>query len=328
MINKYQKAVSETDQFKDDVHRSIQISFKNIRREIDYIQQRVSDEVFNSAENALNKKDWKECGFENRIGDILWYVTNLSNHFDLKLDEILNKNQKKIDALYISKKSKSNSSIQIEKLPTNLEVGFIDAGKNRLLLLIKLENGEFLQIGDTIDDNSHDDDDYRYHDVFHFSYLAYLDWSPVLRSLFRRKRKSIPVIDRVEDGARAAILEEAISAIVFERAKKDSKYFEGSKKVDFELLDIIKGMTVGLEVGSVHHKNWEKAIIEGFKVFRKLKESNGGIVQIKKGNLIFKNIDTDISFKSIQDEILKDAHKELEEVTDEDLKSVKKAQRV
>ena len=67
-----------------------------------------------------------------------------------------------------------------------------------------------LNMGDRLTDNSKDPDFYRYHDVIHLSYAAYLGWSPVVRSLLRCKRKSEPEVDEVEDGARAAVAEEAV----------------------------------------------------------------------------------------------------------------------
>ncbi|MFX5743284.1 pyrophosphatase, partial [Acinetobacter baumannii] len=58
-------------------------------------------------------------------------------------------------------------------------------------------------VGDRLTDNAAEPDDYRFHDVFHYAYIAVLGWSPVIRSLLRLKRKSVPKIDEVDDGARA-----------------------------------------------------------------------------------------------------------------------------
>ncbi len=77
-----------------------------------------------------------------------------------------------------------------------------------------------------MDDNAHEADGYRFHDVFHLAFMATFGWSPVIRALLKRKRKSNPAIDNVEDGARAIIIEEAISAMVYEHAK-DHNFYEG-----------------------------------------------------------------------------------------------------
>ena len=46
------------------------------------------------------------------------------------------------------------------------------------------------KIGDELTDNAYKDDGYRFHDVFHSAYVAILGWSPVIRKLLKRKRKS------------------------------------------------------------------------------------------------------------------------------------------
>ena len=60
-----------------------------------------------------------------------------------------------------------------------------------------------INIGDRLTDNKTEEDDYRFHDVFHLAYAAILGWSPVTRSLFKVKRKSDPKTDETQDGARA-----------------------------------------------------------------------------------------------------------------------------
>ena len=46
------------------------------------------------------------------------------------------------------------------------------------------------QLGDDLRDNVENEDGYRYHDVFHLACVAKLRWSPVMRKLMNRKRKS------------------------------------------------------------------------------------------------------------------------------------------
>jgi hypothetical protein len=45
-------------------------------------------------------------------------------------------------------------------------------------------------LGDDLTDNAYVDDGYRFHDVIHLALIAHLGWSPVVRGLMRRKRKS------------------------------------------------------------------------------------------------------------------------------------------
>jgi hypothetical protein len=129
-----------------------------------------------------------------------------------------------------------------------------------------------------VTDNILDPDGYRYHDIFHFSHAVSLGWSPVTRALLKCKRKSQPAIDENEDGARAAALEEAISALVFSRAKM-MRYFEDATQVDYDLLKSIQEMIQGYEVQSIPVWQWEHAILEGYRVFRLLTQNQGGAVK-------------------------------------------------
>jgi hypothetical protein len=134
-------------------------------------------------------------------------------------------------------------------------------------------------IGDPLDDNARHPDDYRYHDVFHLSYAACLGWSPVLRALMKRKRKSDPDTDRIEDGARARAIEEAISALVFQMSKSYD-YFAGRNHVDESVLRVVASVTPGLEVSVRTKGDWEAAILGGFEIWRELKEQRSGVVRI------------------------------------------------
>lgn len=135
-----------------------------------------------------------------------------------------------------------------------------------------------IQLGDIINDNSKTSDYYRFHDIFHYSFAAILGWSPCTRAMMKRKRKSDFVIDEVEDGARATITEEAISMIIFNEAKR-KQYFEGSTGISKTTLRIIKEMTEDFEVNVRTAKEWEKAILKSYEIFRLLMANGGGIVE-------------------------------------------------
>lgn len=55
-------------------------------------------------------------------------------------------------------------------------------------------------MGDSLDDNSDDSDDYRFHDALHHDQMAVLRWSPAMRGLLKVKRASEPDTDRIQDG--------------------------------------------------------------------------------------------------------------------------------
>jgi len=162
-----------------------------------------------------------------------------------------------------------------EQIPRNLTLEFVERKRGTRIEVV-LRYGS-VSIGDRLTDNIADPDGYRYHDIFHIAYAVFLGWSPVIRSLLRCKRKSDPAIDENQDGARAVIIEEAVAAIVFSRAKK-MQFFEGAQSVDYDLLKSVGEFVQGYEVERVPLWQWETAILEGFRVFRLLRSAPGGKV--------------------------------------------------
>lgn len=164
-----------------------------------------------------------------------------------------------------------------EQLPRRLHVEFLERSRGTQRAAILRCND--INFGDRLTDNIEDPDGYRFHDIFHFAYVVHLGWSPVVRALMRTKRKSKPEIDEAQDGARAVIMEEAVSAIVFSRAKQ-LKLFEGLDHVDFDLLKTVKEFVEGFEVETVPLWQWETAILDGYGVFRSLCAGPGGHVTL------------------------------------------------
>lgn len=163
-----------------------------------------------------------------------------------------------------------------ERLPRVVDVEFkqLDDGKETVILRCR-----GLNFGDRLTDNIELKDGYRFHDVFHLAYAVFLGWSPVIRALLRLKRKSKPAVDEGQDGARAVIVEEGVSAMVFSRGKAMSNY-AGIDKVDYDLLKQIQEFVAGYEVDAVPLWQWECAILEGFRVFRLLLANGGGTVSL------------------------------------------------
>jgi hypothetical protein len=134
-------------------------------------------------------------------------------------------------------------------------------------------NGVF--IGDPLTDNIADPDGYRFHDVFHFANCAILHWSPVVRALIKHKRKSKLDYDEVQDGGRAIVVEEGLTAWIFARAK-ELNFFEGQDRVSLGILKTIGEFVTGYEVSQCPLKLWERAILEGYGVFRQVRAAKGG----------------------------------------------------
>lgn len=180
-----------------------------------------------------------------------------------------------------------------EQFPRQFTLSFSEVGssKNRNEVRVVLDNHR--QLGDIINDNSYTNDYYRYHDIFHYTFATLLSWSPCARAMMRRKRKSNDLYDRIEDGAKAIITEEAISMIIFNEAKRKD-FFSGTTKVSKTTLRIIKEMTENLEVKIRSSKEWEYAIKKSYEIFRLLITNGGGCVK-------FDAIGRNITYNPIQE---------------------------
>ncbi|MCZ8402226.1 nucleoside triphosphate pyrophosphohydrolase family protein [Achromobacter xylosoxidans] len=157
-----------------------------------------------------------------------------------------------------------------EQLPREFRVRVNQRGSGKSYLQW---NGVF--IGDPLTDNIADRDGYRFHDVFHFAYAAILHWSPVIRALIKHKRKSNSKYDEEQDSGRAIVVEEGLTAWIFSKAK-ELNFFEKQEKVSLGVLKTIAEFVSGYEVEKCPLKLWERAILDGYAVFRQMKENEGG----------------------------------------------------
>ena len=137
--------------------------------------------------------------------------------------------------------------------------------------------------GHALRDNRYEDDGYRFHDIFHLTYASVLGWSPSLRALLRRKRKSDPRVDEVEDGGRAIVIEEGISAMVFSYAERRG-FLDGAEAVNYELLRTIRDMASHLEVRCRTEGDWEHAILRGFEIWRQVRAKGKGRLRANLDN--------------------------------------------
>jgi len=177
----------------------------------------------------------------------------------------------------------------LEQLPRVIKMNIIEQKVGTRTFVIQQCNA--INIGSSLTDNRLVDDDYRFHDAFHLAYAAILGWSPVIRALLKLKRKSKPRIDEAEDGARAILIEEGISTLIFNRAHR-LNYFESIKSLDYSLLKLIPEFVWGYEVEKCPLWQWEKAILDGFAVFRKLRKHRRGTVlaDLNKRSITFKEL--------------------------------------
>ena len=149
----------------------------------------------------------------------------------------------------------------------------------------------------TEDDPRREIDGYRFHDSVHFAFVAILGWSPVMRGLMKRKRKSSKDVDDADDGARAQVVEEMIVKLAHSYAVgiDKRKLLDDEEIVTFDLLKRIKILADGLEVTgarkgakSVEYWEWAEAILAGFHVYNKLRRKGKGRLRV---NLTERRID-------------------------------------
>lgn len=229
-----------------------------------------------------------KINLKEELGDVLWYISAIASENEIELEEIAHLNLNKVqDRFY----PESNTSLlnydegypEGERLPEEFEIEFIPycEGERNLVKIIDVKSGE--QIGDPLTDNNYDDDGYRFHDIFHFGYLANLGWSPVLRKLLNKKRRSNHKIKENEDGARAQIIEELISLLIYNESKQH-QLLKYSKNMDTGLLKLVQRLVKDLEVNNCTGKQWENTILNSYGVFNDLIENNGGRVIVSKKN--------------------------------------------
>jgi NTP pyrophosphatase (non-canonical NTP hydrolase) len=215
------------------------------------------------------------------LGDLLWYVANVASKFNLTLDGIATDNLAKVKARWAVERAEplcfDATLPEGERLPRQFEIELIDIeGEERRRVRVMINGVPF---GGELTDNAYDPDGYRFHDVFHFAYAAVLGWSPITRALLRRKRKSRPLLDEVEDGGRAAVIEEGVAALAFDYARRHHM-LAGVSALDYQLLRTIKDMTSHLEVSQSTTGEWEQAILQGFEVWRVVAVERGGRITV------------------------------------------------
>ena len=279
-LNEYQRLASETDQqpgagIAESGQRSLLIPLLGLAGEV--------GELLGEHKKWLRDGDSYKL-FPDRVkeelGDLLWYLSNVATKHGLSLEDVatynLGKSQRR---WHLAANGGSRQRLfdedfpEAERFPRQMDVSIDSEGPGKIVTLI---NGK--RFGDPLRDNRYEDDGYRFHDIFHLSYASVLGWSPTLRALLRRKRKSDPMVDEVEDGGRAIVIEEGIAAMVFSYAERRN-FLEGAEGVNYDLLRTIKDMTSHLEVSCRTEGDWERAIMTGFQLWRQVRAKGKGRIR-------------------------------------------------
>ena len=276
-FNSYQKEALRTDRVPaHDNDASLIVPMLGLSGETGQLLSEYKKHLRDGDAHRLFKERVSE-----ELGDILWYISDVASKFDLTLADIAAANLVKVKQRWARERAEplifDAELPEGERLPRRLEVELIDVKEDARQHVQILVDGK--RFGEELTDNAYDPDGYRFHDVFHFAYAAVLGWSPITRALLRRKRKSRPLLDEVEDGGRAAVIEEGVVALVFDYARRHH-FLDGVAAIDSQLLRTIKDMTSHLEVRQCTTGEWEQAILQGFDVWRAVLTSRGGCIAV------------------------------------------------
>lgn len=166
---------------------------------------------------------------------------------------------------------------ETERFPPSAELRFVETdGRIRLSI-------DGVAVGDGLSDARIAADGYRFHDALHVALAVRLGWSPVLRAMIGRKRRSNQCIDECEDGGRARMVEEAVCHVIFVHRLDVAEPY-GRRR----LIALIKRMVEGFEVERAGASEWSEAIDAGLKAMAALAASGGGGLHadFKNGRLI------------------------------------------
>jgi NTP pyrophosphatase (non-canonical NTP hydrolase) len=234
----------------------------------------------------------RATGVKEDVGDILWYLAAAASALGLDLGDAAEANLAKIADRWPPADRPRRDPLDVQmpaatvhdegfpddqRLPRRFVVALAPLPEAPSRVVGTLQDGSAL--GNLLGDNAYDDDGYRWHDAIHLAHAAVLGWSPVVRMLLGRKRKSDRTVDDVEDGGRAIAIEEGIAAAVFDYAS-NRRWLDGLNAVDTNLLVTIRGLTRGLEVRSASLLEWEQAILRGLACWRALRDTDGGLVTV------------------------------------------------
>ena len=275
-LNEYQRLANQTDQQPEEGNletepRSIMVPLLGMAGEVGELLGEHKKWLRDGESYKLFPERVKE-----ELGDLLWYLSNVATKHGLTLEEVADFNLSKTSRRWLpagtgrgARKLFDEDFPSSERLPRQMDISIEEESG---IAITTIDGAKY---GDPLTDNRYEDDGYRFHDICHLSYASILGWSPTMRALLRRKRKSDPKVDEVEDGGRAIVIEEGISAMVFSYAERRN-FLEGAEGVNYDLLRTIKDMTSHLEVSARTEGEWERAIMTGFDIWRKVKAKGKG----------------------------------------------------
>lgn len=228
---------------------------------------------------------------KEELGDVLWYVATIASHNQINLNDIAEANilktRDRFQQIALKEVPRFDEDY-LEKFPDKFIVEFIEEKNTNDLMQVRMmwkkeNDSSYDKFGDPLTDNSKFPNNYRYHDVFHLGHIAFLGWSPVMRSLMGLKRRSDETILECEDRGRTQVAEEAVTLLIYNYAK-GNKMLKKSDRIDTEIINTVKQLVTDLEVSLVSGYQWELTILESYKVFHQIVENKGGKIQVSPKN--------------------------------------------
>lgn len=271
-LNEYQRRAAETDQRPGNDLDALVIPLLGLAGEAGTLLGEYKKQLRDGPGHVRFRDRVRE-----ELGDLLWYSANLASKMGVSLGEIANVNLEKVADRWNEPTGPvtlyDESFPEHEQLPRQFAVAFgYDPGSGRSKMVVTRDGNP---VGNPLTDNSYEDDGYRFHDVYHFTFAALLGWSPVTRRNLKRKRKSNPSVDEVEDGGRGWVIEEGIAALSFAYAGEHG-YFEDTDRVDEVLLRTIRSLAATVEVRARSMQEWERAIVLASRLWKQLRDNDGG----------------------------------------------------
>lgn len=224
------------------------------------------------------------------LGEIAWHLSALASLYHLSMNEVVAFNMEKVNF-----RSERGTPTLLhdqdrepkEQFPRVFDVAFVRIAPRRSRMYF-----EGRRLGDDLTDNTYDDDGYRFHDVLHLALVAHLGWSPVVREMMKRKRKSRnDSVDENEDGARAKVVEELLLKAIHSEGVRQAResgrcsvdgperMFPEPSTIPFRLLKTLRTYVENLEVWDNTYWEWENAIYEGCEIFFQLRQEKQGTVR-------------------------------------------------
>ena len=225
------------------------------------------------------------------LGGIAWHLSAIASLYHLSLDEVISSNCQKVQFRSVRGAPTPLHDADRdakEQFPRQFDVAFVRIGSQKSRMYF-----DGRPLGDDLTDNYYEDDGYRFHDAIHLALIGHLSWSPVVRGLMNRKRKSRDDrVDEVEDGGRAKVVEELVIKAIHTEGDRQAKaagrcvvgtptrLFPERTLINFKLLKTLRAYVDGLEVANNTFWEWEDAIFDGCDMFFRLSNEKQGTVHI------------------------------------------------